>query len=162
MGHEVLGIDASPLAIKTARARGLRKAKVLPIERVTKRLGVFGTVLMLGNNFGLFGSPTKARRLLRRFLRITSPDACIIAESYDIYQTKDQNHRDYQRRNRRRGRMSGQIRIRMRYLHYRTPYADYLMVSLKEMKSIIKNSGWRISAMFSSGGPAYIVVLTRP
>src|SRR5262245_50671313 len=83
-GHDVLGIDESPLAIKTSRARGLRRAKVVPIQRMSEGLGTFDTVIMLGNNFGLFGTPSNARRLLRRLLRMTSPDARVIAESDDV------------------------------------------------------------------------------
>src|ERR1700752_1316730 len=63
-GFDVVGIDNSPLAIKVSRLRGLKKAKVLPIERIDRfERGLFDTILMLGNNFGLFGSKTKAKRL---------------------------------------------------------------------------------------------------
>ena len=55
-GFDVLGIDVSPLAIKACKLRGLRKVRVLSITQISSRLGKFQTVLMLGNNFGLFGS----------------------------------------------------------------------------------------------------------
>jgi hypothetical protein len=70
---------------------------------------------MMGNNFGLFGSFRKAKILLRKLLRIMSPDALIIAVTTDPYQTKNPIHQRYQRLNRSRGRMPGQLRIRIRH-----------------------------------------------
>lgn len=75
----------------------------------------FDTVIKMGNNFGLFGGLRKAKRLLRKLLRIMSPDALVIAVTTDPYQTKNPTHRRYQRFNRRRGRMPGQLRIRIRH-----------------------------------------------
>ncbi len=106
-GHQVVGIDVSPLAIKTCRQRGVNDARVLPFTQVNRALGRFDTILMMGNNFGLFGSWRRARWLLRRLHALTSPNARIVAESINVYQTKDPDHLRYQRWNRQRGRMSG-------------------------------------------------------
>ncbi|MDX1561948.1 MAG: hypothetical protein R3305_03435, partial [Gammaproteobacteria bacterium] len=75
------------MSIKTAKLRGLRNAKVLSVTQLSRRLGEFDTILMLGNNFGLFGSPSRARWLLRRFKSFTRPGARIIAETLDVYQS---------------------------------------------------------------------------
>jgi SAM-dependent methyltransferase len=160
-GLHVLGIDQSPLAIKTARARGLRHATVLSIQDITPRLGPFDTILMLGNNFGLFANARQAGRLLRRFARLTAPDARILAESLDVYQTTNPAHLAYQRRNGRRGRMSGQVRIRVRYHGLATPYFDYLMVSPAEMRRIVTGTGWHVARVLPSDGPAYIAILEK-
>lgn len=106
-GFEVLGIDVSPLAVKVCGLRGLMKVRVLPITKINASLGKFDTILMFGNNFGLFGNFNRARRLLGRFHEITSENARIIAESTDPYKTQDRAHLEYQRSNRRRRRMSG-------------------------------------------------------
>src|SRR5690349_24543108 len=56
-GFDVTGIDNSPLAIKICRLRELKKAKVMGIEEVGNfKSDSFDTVIMMGNNFGLFGS----------------------------------------------------------------------------------------------------------
>jgi len=60
-GFDVLGIDNSPLAIKVCKLRGLRKAKLMPIEELNFPPNSFDTVLMLGCNFGLFGTPKRRR-----------------------------------------------------------------------------------------------------
>lgn len=128
-GFDVLGIDNSPLAIEVCRLRGLRKTRVLDIEGLHRfKTGALDSILMMGNNFGLFGSFQKARRLLKQMHRITTKNARIIAQTLDPYQTKDPIHLNYHRINRKRGRMSGQIRLRVRFQNLIGPWMDYLMV----------------------------------
>src|SRR5438128_7956129 len=85
-GFDVVGIDISPLAIEVCRRLGLKDARLLSITQVSPKLAKFDTLLMLGNNFGLMGNSTRAKWLLKRFRRTTTPRARIIAESTDPYQ----------------------------------------------------------------------------
>jgi SAM-dependent methyltransferase len=160
-GYDVLGIDVSPLAVKVARSRGVRRARVMPVTAVSRRLGTFGTILMFGNNFGLFGGERRARWLLGRFRGITDEDGRIIVESCDPYKTDSRHHLSYHRLNRRRGRMPGQLRLRVRYLTYRTPWFDYLLVSPDEMEDLLRGSGWHVSRLYRSKGPAYSAVMEK-
>ena len=162
-GHDVLGIDISPLAVKVCKLRGLRNVMVKSISEVDSRLGRFDTILMIGNNFGLFGGPEQARQLLRRFYDMTSPEARIIAESLDIYKPPiDPVHRRYHLQNRRRGRMPGQVRIRIRYTTFATPWFDYLLVSKLEMMGILRGTGWKIRRFIESKkSPAYIGIIEK-
>jgi SAM-dependent methyltransferase len=160
-GFDVSGIDISPLAVKVCKFRGLKKVRVLSISNIGPKLGKFDTLLMFGNNFGLFGSFRRARLLLRRLYEATSDDARTIAESTDPYKTRDPAHLAYQKVNRSRGRMSGQIRIRVRYRTYMTPWFDYLMVSKREMRRIIAGTGWRIERFIDSTGSQYIAVIRK-
>jgi SAM-dependent methyltransferase len=160
-GFDVTGIDVSPRALKVARERGLKRTRLISITQVGAALGAFDTVLMLGNNFGLFGSLTRARWLLRRFKRLTTGDARIIAESNNIYETTNPWHLRYQKQNRRRGRMSGQVRIRVRYHTHVTPWFDYLLVSQEEMKKVLKGTGWHVARFVESGSAPYIGVIEK-
>jgi SAM-dependent methyltransferase len=160
-GHEVVAIDNSPLAVKTCRQRGVRDARVCSITDVSERLGRFDTIVMFGNNFGLFGSARRARRLLKRFHTLTSPAARIVAESRNPYDAATVDHRRYHRLNRRRGRLPGQLRLRVRYGHARTPWFDYLLVSPREMRAIVAGTGWRMSKMIRANGPMYVAVLEK-
>jgi SAM-dependent methyltransferase len=162
-GHDVLGIDISPSAIKVCRERGLRNVMGKSISEINSSLGNFDTILMMGNNFGLFGNPKQARRLLNRFHDMTSPDARIIAESLDIYKPPvDPVHRRYHLRNRIQGRMPGQVRIRIRYRTYATPWFDYLLVSRPEMKRMLRGTGWKIKKFIESRkSPAYIGIIEK-
>jgi hypothetical protein len=116
---------------------------------------------MMGNNFGLFGSFSKARRLLRAMHRITSGDARIVAETLDPYRTKNPNHLAYHRRNRRRGRMSGQIRLRVRFGRLKGNWFDYLFVSKDELIAILDGTGWRLVKTLRSPGAVYIAVIEK-
>jgi SAM-dependent methyltransferase len=161
-GCDVLGIDSSPGAIGVSRARGLKKARVLAFEAaasLTPRR--FDTFLMLGNNFGLCGGWRKARRLLRALQRIAAPDARIIAQSTDPYRTTDPVHLAYQARNRRRGRMGGQNRIRVRYREHVGPWFDYLLASREEMRAIVDGTGWGVRRFITARTAQYIAVLQR-
>lgn len=160
-GHVVTGIDSSRLAIAVCKRRGLKRARVLPITRLPAGFGPFDTILMLGNNFGLFGNPRRARWLLRRFHGLTGDDGLIITETLDPYTTEDSLHLSYQWRNRRRGRPSGQIRLRVRYLVHATPWYDYLFVSRREMRAILAGTGWRVRSTIRGRGGAYVAVIEK-
>ncbi|MGH7288343.1 MAG: class I SAM-dependent methyltransferase [Myxococcota bacterium] len=160
-GHGVVAIDSSPLAVRTSRLRGVRDARVLPFTQIGRGLGEFDTVVMFGNNFGLFGNPRRARWLLQRLRNLTSPAARIVAESKNPYRGANADHRRYHELNRRRGRLPGQLRIRVRYGHARTPWFDYLLVSPREMGQIVGGAGWRVAKLVQSRGPLYIAVLER-
>jgi len=160
-GFDVTGIDISPLAIKVCRLRGLRRAKVTSVTQLTRRLGVFDTLVMYGNNLGLLGSFRRARWLLRRFHGMTSDDARIVAESTDPYRTERRCHLAYHRRNRRRGRMGGQLRLRIRYETFATPWFDYLLASREEMQDLLAGTGWRVARFIDSSGPTYVAVIEK-
>ena len=160
-GLDATGIDNSPLAIKLCKKRGLKSAKLMSITQLTRRLGVFDTIVMYGNNFGLVGSFSRARWLLRRFRNMTTPGARILAQTADPYPTDVPEHLAYHRRNKRRGRMGGQLHIRIRYKTYATPYIDYLLVSKDEMAKIVAGTGWRIAETIDNSAYRYIAVLEK-
>ena len=161
LGHDVVAIDASPLAVRTCRLRGVRHARVVGFTQLDNHLGHFDTVVMFGNNFGLFGNPKRARRLLRRLRSVTSAGARIIAESRNPYVGAAPEHRRYHRLNRQRGRLPGQLRMRVRCGRACTPWFEYLLVSPHEMRAVVAGTGWRVARFLPSRGPLYVAVLTR-
>ena len=160
-GFDILGVDKSPLAIEVCRLRGMRKAKVLSIDDLNFKPNSFDTIIMMGNNFGLFGNFEKAKRLLKRFQKITSKNALIIAETSDPYKTDNPAHLEYHELNRKRGRMSGQLRIRVRFRKYATKWFDYLIVSKKEMEEVLKGTGWKIKQFIDSEGAQYVAIIEK-
>jgi len=160
-GLDVMGIDISQLAVKVCKKRGIQNVRVLSITQVSSKLGIFDTIIMFGNNFGLFANRDRARWLLKRFHKVTSEKARIIAESGDPYQTNVPEHLQYHKLNRKRGRMSGQVRIRVRYKKYVTPWFDYLLVSKNEMADILNGTGWRIERIYASTWALYAVVIGK-
>lgn len=155
-GHEVVGIDPSPGAVEVARRRGVRDVRQMRFEDVGASLGHFETMLFYGNNFGLFGSRSKGRRLLRGVRPLADR---IVASSVDPYATSDPVHLAYHQRNRGRNRMAGQLRLRVRYRDLVDPWSDYLLVSPSEMESLVEGTGWQIERVVP-GDPFYVAVLT--
>lgn len=160
-GFDVLGIDISPIAIEVCKLRGLKNTAVVSLRGISATMGRFDTILMMGNNFGLFGNRDATGLLLRRFHNITNAGARLIVETLDPYQTNTPEHLEYHERNRTRGRMAGQIRLRVRYGRYATPWFDYLFVSKHEMEDLLDGTGWKVLRYVQSDGPTYCAVIGR-
>jgi SAM-dependent methyltransferase len=155
-GRGVVGIDVSPGAVEVARRRGVRDVRLFAFEEVDESLGHLDTIVMFGNNFGLFGSPSKAQRLLRRLRPLAGR---IVAGSNNPYATDDPAHLAYQERNRKRGRMPGQLRLRNRYRELIGPWFDYLIVSPDELATILDGTQWRIRRLLEENGSGYYVAV---
>lgn len=164
-GCKVTGIDNSPLAIKVCKLRGVKDVKVLPFENIKIfKQGQFDFVVMMGHNFGLFGGFEKAKLLLKKMHRITSKNAAIIAETNDPYKTKNPDHLKYHQHNLKQGRMSGQIKLRIRHQKVIGPWLDYLFVSKSEMQEIVKGTGWKIEKFINSKSfrsTTYIAIIKK-
>ena len=160
-GFDVVGIDNSPLAIEVSKARGLQNAQILSITQITRQLGVFDTILMLGNNFALVGNPKRAKWLLRRFHKMTSEAGRIIAQTRDPYETKLPEHLEYHAHNREKGKMPGEARIRVRYKKYATPWIDFLMISKEEMRTILEGTNWEVRDFIDGEQAIYVAILEK-
>ncbi|MGE5226927.1 MAG: class I SAM-dependent methyltransferase [Planctomycetaceae bacterium] len=161
-GHEVVAIDVSQGACRVSRERGVRDVRPLAVEQIRAADGPFDTVVMYGNNLGLLRDATHGPWLLKRLAKATSPSARILGGNLDVYRTDEPAHLAYQERNRRRSRMSGQIRLRIRYREKATPWFDYLFMSIPELEAIATAGGWRIAdVMWNGDGPMYVAVLEK-
>jgi SAM-dependent methyltransferase len=159
--HRVLAIDNSPMAVKVTKLRGVKSARVLSIDDIDVLTQKFGSIVLYGNNFGLLGGMKKARRLLAVMHGITTPDALVIAAASDPYKTRDPVHLRYHQRNRDRGRMAGQIRLRMRHYQFCGPWFDYLFASQDEVRCIVDETNWVISEVVESTGPGFVAILKK-
>lgn len=161
-GLKVTATDNSPLAVRVCKKRGVKDARVLPIERVGLfKANTFDTIMMYGNGFGLLGNPKKAKVLLKELYRITTPKAMIIAEANDSYKESSPVHLSYHKLNRKHGRMSGQLKIRIRFRNYIGDWFDYLLASRKEMQKILKGTGWKVKKFIDSGKYMYIAIIEK-
>jgi len=159
---DVLGIDNSPLAIKVSKLRGLKKARLLDFHKIDFPRESFDSIVMFGNNFGLFSSWDTAKRLLKKLFVMTSENAVVICQSLDPYNTDNPDHVSYQRQNMKKGKMGGQVTIRARYRTFIGKWFDYLLVSKKEMKEITDGTGWKIEKFFeATERPFYIAVMRK-
>jgi SAM-dependent methyltransferase len=160
-GHEVTGIDISPGAIEVCRLRGLGDVHVMSVSQVSPRLGMFDTLLMLGGNLGLLGDGDHGRRVLARLHRVAQTGAILLGASRDRTQTGDPAMQEYVSRNLAAGRLSGYARNRIRYKKFATPFAEYLRITVAELRSVIEGTGWRLGEVIDRGEGIYIGVLER-
>jgi SAM-dependent methyltransferase len=159
-GLEVVGVDSSRGAIEVCRQRGVRDARLLALDAIDASLGPFDTIVLLGQNFGMLGSRTRARRILTRLARVTTSRGRIVAETFDPHAVDDPVQQRYRDRNRRRRRMPGQLRVRIRYRDLSTPWLDWLQVSPRELTELLDGTGWRLSRTLGDC-PSYVAIIDR-
>lgn len=161
-GLDVTAIDLSPGAVEVCRRRGVKNVLVRSMADVsTFAADSFDTVLMLGHNFGLLGSADEARRRLGELANITSSQARLLVSTLDPYRTDSPDHLAYHERNRERGRMAGQIRMRVRYRGSIGEWFDYLFVSQAEMRALVDGSAWEVVSVVEGSGPTYFATLRK-
>lgn len=165
-GFLVTGIDAAPGAVETCRKRGMNDVRLLSTREIEKLQSArFDTVILFGNNLGLLESRESGKILLRKLHALTAPDAHILGTTRDPYQTKNPLHLAYHERNRKHGRMPGQVRIRVRHERTATPWFDYLFTSKPELEEILEGTGWKVQTYIDgsepSGADRYAVVMKK-
>lgn len=159
-GQPVVALDVSEGAIEVCRRRGVEDCFEGTVEDlVATKPEPFDSVLALGNNLGLLGHNDEAKHLLNALAGITTRDAVIIGTGLDPYATEDPVHLAYHDRNRRRGRLPGQITLRARYRNVATEWFDLLWCSVDELAELCTETPWRVADVFS--GTLYGVVLER-
>ncbi len=161
-GLSVVGIDRSALAIRICRQRGLENARRLSVEELALLEGEpFDTVLMLGNNFGLVGGRRQAPEILERLQAVTSRRGLLIAESTDPHASHRPCDAAYRKENLRRGRLPGEMRLRVRFECFRGAWFDYLYVSREEMQALLEPSGWRVRRFLEGVGASYVALIEK-
>jgi hypothetical protein len=116
--------------------------------------------VMLGNNIGLLADAEAGPNLLRRLHAITTADGRIVGETRDPAGTSDPVHLAYHERNRSRGRLPGQVRIRVRHRATATPWFDYLMVAPPDLERLADGTGWHLARTLESDD-TYIAILEK-
>ncbi|PTD93545.1 hypothetical protein C9439_07260 [archaeon SCG-AAA382B04] len=138
----VLGIDPSDKAIEVSNARGVKKTKKIGYKQVEDLKGSFDTILLLGNNFGLFENPKKAIKMLNRLYSITNNKGIILSGSRNPYETKNETNLEYFKKNRQKGKLLGQLKLRLKYREKTSDWFNFMLVSPKEMKQIFDKTKW--------------------
>ncbi len=136
------GIDISPIAIQTAKMRGLDDVHVMSADSLQLDRTDYNSVIMFGNNWGILGNEENTVELLKHLYKITTHEAKIFAETRDVRVTDDPAHLSYHKRNRERGRPIGQVTLKIEYQGQETDWWDLLMSIPEEMDAIARKAGW--------------------
>jgi hypothetical protein len=117
-------------------------------RQLSREIGLFDTIILFGNNFGLFGTPERVSKVLTGWAEKTHPKARILAESTTPYGGgAPAIDRHYYQSNKANGLMPGQIRLRTQYRNQVGPWSDWLFVSRQEMRQLVRGTGWHVRAM---------------
>ena len=160
-GHEVVGIDLSPLAIEVSRARGVRDCRVMDARRLDFPEGHFDTAIMFGNNLGIAGGIQETRRMLEGFHRVIKDDGIIIASTRDPLKTDNPAHLAYHEMNRKRERPPGLVKIRVGFRGEYDDWFELLMVGEEEIVEVLGPTGWTLEETHGSEGANYAAILTK-
>ena len=158
-GVAVTGLDTSAGAIEVARKRGLRDTVRATIDEYARADARYDTFLLLGNNLGLLEGPERAPVFLAALAALAKPGARLIAHGTDPYGTTDPVHVAYHRRNRERGRLGGQLRLRLRYRLLATEWFDYLVCSPAELAVLVRGTRWQLAGIDETDRPYYLAVM---
>ena len=144
-GQHVVALDASRRAVRSARLRGVKEAWCMSARQISGEIGLFDTIILFGNNFGMFGTPERVSKVLASWAQQTHPKARILAESTTPYcGGAPAIDRHYYQRNKANGLMPGQIRLRTQYRNRVGPWSDWLFVSRQEMRQLVRGTGWHV------------------
>jgi SAM-dependent methyltransferase len=126
--QDVVALDISPGALRVCERRGVHQCFLGTVEELAAATPeTFDTFLALGNNLGLLEGPRRAHKLR------------------------------YHAANRQRGRLAGQVTIRVRHRQLATRWFNLLWCSLEELAELCEPAGWTITDVFP--GALYGVVL---
>ncbi|WP_083983189.1 methyltransferase domain-containing protein [Actinomadura hibisca] len=147
--REVIGIDPSAGAVAVAQAQGLdaRLGTVLDPGDI----GRFDTIALLGGNLGLLGSREEAPAVLYSLARLARPGAQLLAIGHDPTRNPLPEHRAYHQTNRKRGRLPGQVRMRVRYRTWKSAWFNRLLVTPDDLAVLLEGSAWTLGEVTYSG-----------
>jgi SAM-dependent methyltransferase len=158
-GVPVTALDVSPGAVEVARRRGVRQTVLSTVDDHVSAGVRYDTFLLLGNNLGLIEGRDRAPGFLRALAAMAAPGAQVIAHGTDPYGTTDPVHTRYHEDNRQRGRLGGQLRLRLRYREVATDWFDYLVCTVDELGELVNGTGWRIADIDDADKPYYLATL---
>jgi SAM-dependent methyltransferase len=150
IGHDVVGIDNSRLAVQATRDRGV-KARRSSVEQVGSYVSAFGSIILFGNNFGVFGTPARAKRLLTEWADAARPGTRLFLESTDPFSGgAPVIDRRYVLENKRLGKPAGQCRMRIWYGGSSSSWISWFFASRADMRAIARDTGWRFVTFLAS------------
>lgn len=162
-GVDVVGLDASPLAVRAAKIHGVQCVQRGTIERLASTIRDFDSLILFGNNFGLFATPECAHELLCEWASVARPGTRLLLESTSAYFGGAPGFdRSYYRRNRDLGLAPGHVSLRYHYGEMTGDWFSWLFVSQREIRRILRGTGWHVVRMLDDAlSEPYVAVAER-
>lgn len=161
-GLEGYGIDIDEQCIQLCKERGLKnvwKENILKPSK-TKRHR-FDTVVLAGNNLGIAGNLENIEKMLRHFHGITTDAGIVIGEGLNFTKTMSPVHKKYADAQRKNGRFAGVMTMRLDYKNMVGEWFDWIHTPEKELKAIVKETGWKVESTQKKDGVHYRFILKK-
>lgn len=154
LGHDVVALDVSDGCAEVCQKRGLETfhGTVFDYEGAG-----FDSFLLMGNNYGLLGSPQHAPLFLSRLASLANPGALVMGTGVGLA-TDDPLHLEYHAANRAAGKPPAQLSLRIRWRKLTGPWFDYWLQDPEDVARLAEEFGWEQVALYE-GQPAYGLVL---
>ncbi len=151
-GLDVVALDIAPGCEEVCRRRGVASTFLGTIgDLAATRPSSFDTLVAVGNNLGLVGTPEAAGPFFDAARSLGSDHVRIVGTMLDPYLTDDPLHLRYHEQNRRSGRLAGQVEVRVRYQNLATDWFSLLWVSEAELADVCSAHGWTVVATQPAG-----------
>jgi len=152
-GHEVIGIDISPLALEAARRYGASDCRLMDVRHLDFPDDYFDTASLLGNGLGLGGDVDASRQVLTNLSRVVRPGGMLLASSINATNTENTAHLAYHAMNRARGKPAGLVRLRVNFEDEKGEWFDLLFLELHEIELIVEGTGWELVKLVMPDDP---------
>jgi len=160
IGVDVVGLDASPLAMQVCKERGVKESVVASASDLPFKMSpCFDTIIMMGNNFGICGSISATKRMLENFRKIVTDNGTMLAHAIDPTLTYNPAHLAYHERNRKLGLPIGQVKLILEYKGAVSQWFYLLLVTPEAMKKLAEETGWRFDKLITGQDASFIGVL---
>lgn len=158
-GHDVLGADRSPGAIRVARDRGVERAIVGDLTEPPLH-GGFESLLVVGKQLGLGRSRATLEGTLSELARLAEPEGRLVADLNDPTHPDARAESEYLADHGLEEGVSYR-RFRVEYDGLAGPWTDLLMASPEALEGSVAGTPWTLDELLEGSGSAYGVVLVR-
>jgi SAM-dependent methyltransferase len=158
-GHDTVGLDASPGAVRVARARGTT-AVLGDMEQLPIGTDRADTALFVGTHVGAVETEARLRSLVQSLDEVLRPGGRIVADMIDPTVTEQEDLREYLT-NRWQGTGVATRRFRLEYNGQRGAWRTLLMCSPDALARILEPTVWTCSTVDCGEGTRYYFVLER-
>lgn len=158
-GIEVVAVDRSPGAVRLARERGVRDARLGDVSARSLPRGRFATALLLGNNLGIAGSLKATESLLGELRRRLGPEGAVVFSTCDPLAAGAPKPAG----GRRRRRYIGEFRLRIEYEGQVGPWFGLVLFDRLTLERLARRTGWRVAEIYDCAplGPGFYAGVLR-
>jgi len=170
-GHDVLAVDSSPAAVRTARERGVETPVVGSVRDLPVSRASVDSVLLLGSQLGVRDYPVGMRSVLADLYTVTAPGGRLVVDLEDPRAVEraapvDRWDGDDSRRAVYRWPDDGPASFARRW--FRVRYGDWTggwtrlaMLTPAQFRAVVAGTRWRVNEAIHGDGARYALVLQR-